>query len=130
MSDDDSLDVVMDLPIDERIVEEVAADADITAEDLANTLVILDSELRGYHSTFEQKQYTTVDGSRAYVVSSDDWDQFVTDVEFENENVLEAVKAAHTRQAVQMFDAAVESAHFGENQLGVVIGVDTAEQMV
>lgn len=130
MSDDESMDAIPEAPIDERIVEEVAADADVAAEELANALVVLDSELRGYHSTFEERKYTTVDGRRAYIVSPADWEQFATDVEFGDDDVLDAVEAAHTRQATLLFDAAVESARFNEDQLGVVIGIDTAEQMV
>jgi hypothetical protein len=126
MSDEST--AVREVPVDEQVVEDVASHARITAEALADALVILDAELRGHHSEFEDGKYVLVDGRRAYAVSPSDWEDAVPMADLDD-TLVEAAKEAHTRQAKLLFDSAVESTQFDEGTVGVVVGVDTAEEM-
>jgi hypothetical protein len=129
MSGDESSEAVREVPVDEHVVEEVAADADVGVDELADALVILDAELRGHHSDFEDGEYVLVDDRRAYAISPDDWEKAVPMADL-GDALVAAAREAHTRQAKLLFDSAVESTQFDEGTVGVVVGVDTAEEMV
>ncbi|SEO44506.1 hypothetical protein SAMN04487948_102447 [Halogranum amylolyticum] len=126
---DVSTKAIREAPIDERVVEEAAAERDLETADVADALVVIDAELRGHHSDFEHGEYVTVEDRRAYAVSTDDWTAATETVDFE-EPLVTAAREAHTRQAKLLFDSAVESVQFDEGTVGVVVGVDTAEEMV
>lgn len=129
MVDQTAAATVDEVPFDEQVVAAVADETTVDAETLADSLVVLDAELRGHHSDFEDGGYVTVDGRRAYAVSEADWETLLSAVDFEGD-LAEAVRQVHTRQARQLFAAAVDSAPFDDDTPGVVIGVETAEEMV
>lgn len=126
---DDSSDAVREVPIDQRVITDTAESAAVDSDELAEVLVVLDAALRGHHSAFESGEYVTVDDRRAYAVSQAMWDEAVPTADVTDELVV-AAKEAHTRQAKILFDSAVESTRFDEDTFGVVVGVDTAEEMV
>ncbi|SFL00530.1 hypothetical protein SAMN04487950_1886 [Halogranum rubrum] len=139
MSDDttasdssDASDTVRTTPFDERVVEETAENAGVDVDDLTDALSILDASLRGHHSDLESdesSEYVTVDDRRAYAVPQHLWDDVVPTSDVGGD-LATAAKEAHTRQAKLLFDSAVESVQFDDETVGVVIGVDTAEEMV
>jgi hypothetical protein len=126
---DQSATAVDEIPFDEQVVETVADETTVDAETLTDSLVVLDAELRGHHSEFEDGGYVTVDGRRAYAVSETDWTTLLDAVDFEGD-LAEALTQVHTRQARQLFASAVDGAPFDDEALGLVIGVETAEEMV
>jgi hypothetical protein len=126
---DEFTEALREVPIDEHVVEEVADSADVAVDELADTLVVLDAELRGHHAAFESGEYVLVDGRRAYAVSPSDWTDAVPIADLDDA-LVDAAKEAHTRQAKLLFDSAVESTEFDEGTVGVVVGVDTAEEML
>lgn len=135
MSDDstssDSSDTVRTTPFDERVVEDTAEHVGVDSDELADALAVLDAALRGHHSEFESDEssaYVTVDDRRAYTISQTLWDETVPTGDVSGD-LATAAKAAHTRQAKLLFESAVESTQFDEDTVGVVVGVDTAEEM-
>ncbi|MFB6196424.1 MAG: hypothetical protein ABEI80_09645 [Haloplanus sp.] len=116
-------------PIDGVVVARVAERADLDPSSVASALVAVNSELLGRHAEFERTaEYVTVDGTRAYRIDYDRWDDVTADFGFDEEMAV-AVRSAHTEQARLLFASAVGADDgFGPDEAGVVIGVDTAEQ--
>jgi hypothetical protein len=130
MSDDTPSALERDeVPLDAAVTERVAEDADVSTDDLTDVLTVLDAELRGLHSEFERESdYVTVEGRRAYVVDREAWESVVEGFELEPE-LVEAARRAHSEQARLLVDAAVSDVRFGGEDVGVVVGVETAEEM-
>lgn len=121
---------VAEVPIDAPVVEQVAADAGVAADALAETLVVLDAALIGKHSTLERDHdYVTVGGRRAYAVDAGTWRSLTEGHEIEG-GLADAARRAHTEQARLLDDGSVKDLAFGADDAGVVVGVDTAEEMV
>lgn len=129
MSPTDFTTAANETSIDSAVMERVADRAAISGEELADALVVLHAELIGHHAEYERTgEYVTEDDVRAYRVEAAEWDQLADDVEFEDD-VADAVRAAHTEQARLMFSADVDSRDdFRADEAGVVVGIDTAEQ--
>jgi hypothetical protein len=128
MSDDQSSetgDASIDSVVLHRAVDRFTAEK----ETITDALVVLRSELIGRHSEFEQEgDYATVDGTRAYRVPDAVWDELINEFDFEDE-VAAAVTFAHTEQARLMFADAVDvDDRFDENEYGIVVGIETAEE--
>lgn len=116
-------------PIDASVVERVADETNVSADELTNALVELNATLIGRHSTFERTaDYVTVDGVRGYRVGVDNWETVLSDFTFEDE-VETAVRRAHTEQARVLFASAADTREgFADDDVGAVVGVDTAEE--
>lgn len=115
-------------PIDDAVLDQTAAQSEVDAERIVDALVILHAELVGRHAEFERDDdYVTVDNTRAYRVPHPVWDDLIDAFEFEAA-VAAAVEFAHTEQARRLFaDADGVEERFGDDDRGVVIGIDTAE---
>lgn len=117
-------------PIGGPVVERVAESADVDASALVDSLLALNAELLGRHSTFERTadDYVTVEGTRAYRIDDADWTALLDDFDFD-EPMAAALREAHTEAARLLFAAAVGASDgFAPDEAGVVIGIDTAEQ--
>jgi hypothetical protein len=114
------------VPIDTNVIARVAEDSALSESALRDALAVLDSELRGRHSDLEERPYVTVDDRRAYRADDALWERLTAGMSFEEETAA-AVREAHTDQARLLDDRAVEEVGFGVG--GVVVGVDTAEDM-
>ncbi|WP_101295689.1 hypothetical protein [Halegenticoccus soli] len=129
MSDDPTTEA-RESPIDVAVVRRVADESGVPADELADALVVLDAELLGRHSAYEAEyDYVTASGRRAYLVDADEWESLTADLDVDG-RVADAVRRAHAEQARLLFDAAVKSGRFDGDTAGVVVGVDTAEEMV
>lgn len=118
-----------EVAIDTAVTERAAERAGIDESELEGTLVVLHAELIGRHAEYERDyDYVTVDGTRAYRVEDSIWEELLDEFEFE-ETVGAAARFAHTEQARLMFASSVSGDdHFAEDESGIVIGIDTAEQ--
>ncbi|MDG5819528.1 hypothetical protein [Natronococcus sp. A-GB7] len=128
MSDDQSLETD-EAPISDDVLERTTDRSDADAEAIADALVVLHSTLIGRHAELEREHdYATVDGTRAYRVSADVWDELLADFEFDDE-IATAVASAHTEQARLVFVDAVDvDERFADDDRGVVVSIDTAEE--
>lgn len=116
-------------PIDRSVIERTAEDSPVSEDDLAEALVVLDAELLGRHSAYEAEyEYATVGDRRAYLLDEAAWDDLAGSFDLDDD-LLAAARSAHTEQARLLFDEAVESHYAEEATVGVVVGIDTAEQM-
>ncbi|WP_224447609.1 hypothetical protein [Haloprofundus salilacus] len=123
-------DQTRELPFDSAVVDRVAGAEGVETSDLTDALAVLDAELLGKHSEFESEyDYVTADGRRAYLVDEAAWESFADSFDFEND-LRSAARHAHDEQARLLYDSLVESAELVENAVGVVVGVDTAEEML
>ena len=115
--------------IDDAVLERTADRFDVDAGRLADALVILHGSLIGRHSDFEgANDYTTVDDTRAYRVPASTWDDVLAEFDFDDE-IADAVVYAHTEQALLAFEEGVGvDERFAEDERGVVVSVDTAEE--
>lgn len=115
--------------IDDAVLRRAADRFDVDAGRLADALVVLHAALIGRHSEFERgHDYTTVDERRAYRVSESVWEDLRGEFEADGA-VADAVEYAHTEQARIAFEAAVGvDERFDDDQRGVVVSVDTAEE--
>ena len=129
MGDDHSIPETGEAPIDDAVVRRVVADRSVEVDAVADALVELNAELLGRHAELERAgEYVTVDDVRAYRVDDGTWDGLLDGFGFDEE-IAAAVVAAHTEQAGLLFADAVEGDdRFEEDEAGVAIGVDTAEQ--
>jgi len=111
---------VIDRTVERTGVEEAA---------LCDALVILHADFIGRHSEFERdRDYVTVDGTRAYRVPDSVCEELLDDFEF-SEAVVAALKHAHSEQAKLLFATAVQGDdNFDADECGIVVGIDTAEQ--
>jgi len=119
-----------DLPITAAVVERVAEGVDPDASAIVDALVVLDAALLGWHSDFERTAdgYVTVDGTRAYRIGRDAWRDLLAEFEFDD-SLAGAVRLVHTEQARHLFTTTVGADdRFATDEVGVVVGVDTAEQ--
>lgn len=127
---DDRPERTEEAPIDEAVRDRVADETgSVDDEKLTTALVELNAVLIGEHSRLERAgDYVTADGVRAYRVPDDEWESIVEEFDFEDD-VETAVRRTHTEQARLMF-ASVADAHegFADDECGVVIGIDTAEE--
>lgn len=115
--------------VDDDVLERAADRFDVDAGRLADALVVLHAALIGRHSEFERgHDYTTVDDRRAYRVPAAEWEDLLAAFEFDGD-VAEGVVYAHTEQARLAFEDAVGvDERFGDDERGVVVAVDTAEE--
>ncbi|MFU8867800.1 hypothetical protein [Natronococcus sp.] len=111
------------------VLERTTDRFDADAGALEDALVVVHSELIGRHAEFEREyDYATVDGTRAYRVPERVWDDLFDEFEFDDA-VADAVEFAHTEQARLMFADAVDvDERFEDDDRGVVVGIDTAEE--
>jgi hypothetical protein len=119
-----------DLPIPDGALRRAASDAgDVTTEELIDTLVVLDADLRGRHSTYEAEyEHVTVDGVRAYLADEAAWKSLLDEFDLDDDLAV-ATRAAHTDGARILVDESVDTPQFTPETVGIVIGVDTAEEM-
>ena len=117
-------------PVDEAVLERVADRTGVDAAEIADELVVLNAALIGRHSELERHDYVTVDSTRAYRVPGSTWDELGDDVDVDaDDERFGAVQLAHTEQAQLAFaDATGVDDRFGEDEYGVVVGIDTAEE--
>jgi hypothetical protein len=116
-------------PIDAEVVSRTAGATDVSEDDLGDALVVLGAELIGRHAEFESAyEYATVDGRRAYLADEAAWTRVATDVDLD-ERLATAARRAHGEQARLLFDEAVRSGRLDGDAVGIVVGVDTAEEM-
>ncbi|WP_435068085.1 hypothetical protein [Haloplanus sp. C73] len=118
-----------EVPITGAIVERVAEGVDPDPATIVDALLTLNPELLGRHAEFERLgDYVTVDGTRAYRVGRSEWDDLLDGFEFDP-SLAAAVRLAHTEQARNHFTTTVGADdRFATDEVGVVIGIDTAEQ--
>lgn len=117
-------------PIGGAVVERMAESAAVEASALVDSLLALNAELLGRHSSFERTaaDYVTVDGKRAYRIDEAAWDDLLDYFDFDP-GTAAALRETHTEAARLLFAAAVGADDgFAPDEAGVVIGVDTAEQ--
>ena len=126
---DDAGPETRETPIDGAVVRRVADETAVDPDELAAALVELDAALLGRHSTFERNgDYVTVEGVRAYRVDEGDREATLTEFSFDDD-VATAVRTAHTEQARLLYASATDADEgFGDDDVGVVVGVDTAEE--
>jgi len=118
-------------PITGAVVERVARGVDPDPSAIADALLALDAELIGRHGELERRaEHVTVDGTRAYRVGRDEWAALIDDFDFDfDASTAAALRLAHTEQARLLFTAAVGADdRFAPDEVGVVVGIDTAEQ--
>lgn len=113
--------------IETDIVSRTADDVDVEREELADALELLDADLRGRHSEFEEGSYVTLEERRAYAIDPDEWESLFEPYDLEK-SLEEAARRAHERQAEALFVASEGDAGAMADASGVVIGIDTAEQ--
>jgi hypothetical protein len=114
--------------VDDAVLERAAGQFGVDAAAVADALVVLHADLIGRHSEFEDHDYVTVDDTRAYRVPAAVWDDLRSGFDLEDD-VADAVAFAHTEQARLAFDDAIGAdERFADDERGVVIGVDTAEE--
>ena len=116
-------------PITGAVIERVAQGVDPDASAIANALLALNAELLGRHGSLERTaDYVTVEGTRAYRIDRDEWAALTADFGFED-SMAAAVRLVHTEQARLLFTTAVGADdRFAPDEVGVVVGIDTAEQ--
>lgn len=113
--------------IETDIVARTAEDAGIDEEELADALELLDADLKGYHSEFEDNTYVTVEDRRAYAVDPDEWESLFEPHDL-GESLENATRRAHERQAEALFVASKGDSTSLEDGSGVIAGIDTAER--
>ncbi|ESP89285.1 hypothetical protein [Candidatus Halobonum tyrrellensis] len=130
MSNDETPDTA-EAPIGGRIVERVADERGVDPETLSDALVEVNAVLIGRHGELERSaDHVTVDEVRAYRVEEGRWDDLLDGAGFDfGDDLTAAVEAAHTEHARLLFADAVDAdERFEPGELGVVVGVDTAEE--
>ncbi|WP_049996631.1 hypothetical protein [Halococcus sediminicola] len=126
LATDGGTDEAAETPIETDVIDDVATGETVPREDLVDALVVLDAALIGEHSTYEEYEYVSVDGVRAYLVDTAAWERLRDEHDFEN-RLARAVQRAHTEQAERLLAAADEPRK--DIEAGIVIGIDTAEVM-
>jgi hypothetical protein len=126
---DDEVPEAGETSIDEAVIGRAADRSGVDAAEFADALVVLHASLIGRHAEFEREyDYATLDETRAYRVPYSVWDDLLGEFDVEDD-VADAVEFAHTEQARLVFADAVDAdERFGENDQGIVVGVDTAEE--
>jgi len=116
-------------PVTGTVVERVAEGVDPDPSAIVDALLALNAELLGRHGELERTaDYVTVDGTRAYRIGREDWADLIADFDFE-ESTAAAVRLAHTEQSRLLFTTSVGADdRFAPDEVGVVVGIDTAEQ--
>ncbi|MEM4782677.1 MAG: hypothetical protein QXG03_14095 [Halalkalicoccus sp.] len=114
-------------PLDTDIVSRTAEESGVSTEELTDALELLDAELQGRHSEFEENAYVTVEDRRAYVIDPGTWDDLFEPHDLEA-SLREAARRAHERQAEALFVASEGDSEPLDGRSGVVCGIDTAEQ--
>ena len=130
MTDERRSQETREAPIDEAVLERVADRTGLDAAAIADELVVLNAALIGRHSDLEHHDYVTMDDLRAYRVPDPAWDDLLEETDADaGSELAQAVKLAHTEQTQLAFaDATDVDDRFGEDEYGVVVGIDTAEQ--
>jgi len=115
--------------IDQATVERAAEEMGVPEGDLCDALVVLHADLIGRHAAYERAHdYVTVDGTRAYRVPDSVFEELLDEFAFDGDERA-AVEYAHTEMAKLLFATSVRGDdNFGAEELGIVIGIDTAEQ--
>lgn len=116
--------------VDDAVIERAADRFGVDPSDLRTALVVLYGDLLGRHSDFEsENDYVTVDETRAYRVPEAAWTDLLGASEIEADDLADAVVYAHTEQARLVFEDAVGvDERFADDERGVVVGIDTAEE--
>lgn len=120
-------DTVRITAIEKSIVSRTAENSGIDEEELADALEVVAGGLKGHHSRLEHYPYVSGEERRAYAADPDEWEELLDPHGFDDE-LADAVRAAHDRQAEALFVANEADSAELEDASGVVIGVDTAEQ--
>ena len=126
LATDGGTDEAAETPIESDVIDDVAAGETVPREDLVDALVVLNAALIGEHSTYEEYEYVSVDGVRAYLVDTEAWETLRDEHDFED-RLARAVQRAHTEQAERLLAAADKPRK--DIKAGIVIGIDTAEVM-
>lgn len=113
--------------IETDIVSRTAEDSGIDEEELADALELLDADLKGRHSEFEEGTYVTVEERRAYAIDPEAWESLFEPYDLD-ESLEDATRRAHERQAEALFVAGEGDSDSLGDASGVVAGIDTAEQ--
>lgn len=115
--------------IDAAIIEYAADQMGLDPSAIADALVVLHADLIGRHARYERTcEHVTVDGTRAYRVTGEEWDELLSAFDFAAD-VEAGVMLAHTEMAELLFAESVSGDDaFGPKEAGIVIGIDTAEQ--
>ena len=129
MANEESTPETREAPIDDAVVDRTTERLDVDVETLGDALVELNAVFIGRHPELERDyDYVTVDGVRAYRVPGGVWDELSADFDFDD-GLRRAVERAHTEQARLMFTDAVDvDERFDDDECGVVVGIDTAEE--
>lgn len=116
-------------PIDAPVAERVADETELDLEELRTALVELNSRLIGRHSALERRgDYQTVDGVRGYRIPAEEWESILEEFDFDEETEG-ALLRAHTEQTRMLFAESPDARErFEDDEVGVVVGVDTAEE--
>lgn len=125
---DDATSETGEAHVDDAVLDRTADRFDVDAEAIADALVVLHADLIGRHSEFEREyDHATADDTRAYRVPESVWDDLSDEFDFEGD-LADAVEYAHTEQARLVFaDAHDADVRFEEEDRGVIVGIDTAE---
>ena len=118
-------------PIGTDTVERAADEQGVDPDALADALIEVNAALIGRHGELERSaDHVTVDEVRAYRVEEERWDRLFEEDAFEfDDGLAAAIEAAHTEQARLLFADAVDAdERFEPGEVGVVVGVDTAEE--
>lgn len=128
MTDDQPVEV-SEAHIDDAVIDRTADRFDVDADEVRDVLVVLYGDLLGRHSEYEaDHDYVTVGETRAYRVPTSVWTELADEFELDDD-VADAVEYAHTEQARLAFDDAVGvDERFGDDDSGIVVGIDTAEE--
>lgn len=113
--------------IETDIVSRTAEDSGVSEDELADALELLDADLKGRHSEFEEDTYVTVEDRRAYAIDPDEWGSLFEPYDLDR-SVEDAARRAHERQAEALFVAGEGDSDALAGISGVVCGIDTAEQ--
>ncbi len=131
MTDDTDDTATGETAIDVGICERVASEEGVDGDDLAAALTVVSADLHDDHSRFEREyDHTTVEGTRVYFVDPEEWGDVGDRLDLDDA-MLGAVRTAHEEQAQRLLSDAT-AAHREQLAEGtaVVVGVDTAEEMV
>jgi hypothetical protein len=131
MTDDTDDTMSGETAIDAGVCERVATEADVDGEELAAALTVVSADLHDEHSRLEREcDHTTVEGTRVYFADPAEWERVGERLDIEAE-MRTAVRSAHEEQAERLLvDATAGHREQLAEGTAVVVGVDTAEEMV
>ena len=131
MTDDTDDTPTGETAIDIGVCERVAAEENVSVDDLAAALDVASADLHDDHSRFERAyDHTLVGGTRIYFADPEEWSEIGDRLDLDDA-MLTAVRRAHEEQAERLL-ADVTTGHRQDVADGtaILVGVDTAEEMV